>query len=53
MGSNIGRHQQFALGIDGRPHSVAGPLQALDGFVYADLAMFDLAEHRVQLVERM
>src|SRR5262245_59744914 len=49
--SAIDDQEQLALRIDGRPHPVPGTLQAFDGFLCADLAIFDAAQHGVQLVE--
>ena len=49
--ADIDHHQQLALGVHRRPHPVRRALQTLDGLVVADLAGFEVAQHRVQLVE--
>jgi hypothetical protein len=43
--------EQLALRVDHRPHPGARTLQALEGFVCAALAMFDVTQHGIQLVE--
>ena len=48
---HLNRQQQLALRIDGRPHPVAGALQAFDRFVVADLAIVDAAQHGIELVK--
>ena len=47
----LNRHKQFAHGINGRPHPVAGTLQAFDGVLFTDLTILDAAQHGIQLVE--
>jgi hypothetical protein len=49
--ADIDGQQQFALGIDGRPHPVASMLKPLQGVLFADLASFDAAQHGIQLIE--
>jgi hypothetical protein len=49
--ADIDGQQQFALGIDGRPHPVASLLKPLDGVLFADLANFDAAQHGIQRIE--
>ena len=50
-GADIDDQQQLAVGIHGRPHPGGRTLQALDGLVVADRTGFEVAQHRVQLIE--
>jgi hypothetical protein len=49
--TEIDHHQQLTLRVEGRPYPMAGTLKALDGCVGADLAIFDVTEYGIQLVE--
>jgi len=50
-GADIDNYQQLALGVHGRPHPVRRALQALQRLVLADRTGFEVAQHRVQLIE--
>jgi hypothetical protein len=50
-GADIDDQQQFAFRIYCRPHPVGGTLKAFDGVVFAELSVFDVTEHGIQLVQ--
>ena len=50
-GAHIDNQQQFALRVHGGPHPRRCALQALNGLVLAEVAVFDCPQHGVELIE--
>jgi hypothetical protein len=50
-GSDSNHQQQFALGVHRCPYPVGRALEALDRLVLAELTVFDVPQHGIQLIE--
>src|SRR5881397_513818 len=50
-GAHIDHQQQLALRVHGRPHPIGRALQTRDGLILTEIAVLELAQDGVQLVE--